>query len=278
MGRQAIAMKGQRADIDGMKDQPAFDRRDLTGSFDIVGDVHGCADELETLLGMLGHEVTWSDGEVTVTPAKGRTIVFVGDLTDRGPRTPDVLRIVMALMEQGAALCVEGNHDNKFLRWLNGANVKTGHGLQASIDQMAGENPAFHARVRKLLAGLPPYLWLDDGKLVVAHAGLKEEMIGQISGKIRSFALYGDTTGETDGFGFPVRRNWALEYRGESSIVYGHVAAPEVQAVNNTWCIDTGCCFGGALSALRWPEKQIVSTPATKRWFEADRPFADRTR
>ncbi len=261
-----------------MNAKPAFDRRELTGPFDIIGDVHGCADELEMLLGMLGHEVAWADGEATVTPAKGRTVVFVGDLTDRGPRTPDVLRIVMALAERGAALCVEGNHDNKFLRWLNGANVKTSHGLQASVDQMAGEDPAFHARVRKLLAGLPPYLWLDGGKLVVAHAGLKEDMIGREGGKVRSFALYGDTTGETDGYGSPVRLNWALEYRGESAIVYGHVAAPDVQAVNNTWCIDTGCCFGGALTALQWPEKKIVSTPATKVWFEGSRPLADKTR
>lgn len=261
-----------------MRETPPFDRRDLTGPFDIIGDVHGCADELETLLDMLGYEVAWAGREVAVTAPAGRMAVFVGDLTDRGPRTPDVLRIVMAMADAGAALCVEGNHDNKFLRWLSGAQVKTGHGLQASIDQMAGEDPAFHARVRQFLTGLPPYLWLDGGRLVVAHAGLKEEMIGKTGGKVRSFALYGDTTGETDGYGSPVRLNWALDYRGESAIVYGHVAAPDVQAVNNTWCIDTGCCFGGALTALQWPEKKIVATPATKRWFEANRPLADRTR
>jgi len=260
-----------------MSDKHAFDRRELTGPFDIIGDVHGCADELETLLGLLGYEVAWAGREAAVAPPAGRMAVFVGDLTDRGPRTPDVLRIVMAMADTGAALCVEGNHDNKFLRWLSGARVTTGHGLQASIDQMAGEDPAFHARVRKFLTGLPPYLWLDGGRLVVAHAGLKEEMIGRTGGKVRAFALYGDTTGETDGYGSPVRLNWALDYRGEPAIVYGHVAAPEVQAVNNTWCIDTGCCFGGKLTALQWPEKKIIETPATKRWFEANRPLADRT-
>lgn len=259
-------------------DRPSFDRRELTGPFDLIGDVHGCADELEELLGLLGYGVEWSGGDVRVTAPAGRIVVFVGDLVDRGPRTPDVLRIAMAMAEQGDALCVDGNHDNKFARWINGANVKAAHGLQASIDQMAAEDPAFHARVRKYLASLPPYLWLDDGKLVVAHAGLKDEMICHVNGKIRSFALYGDTTGETDGFGNPVRRNWALEYRGEAAIVYGHVAAPDVQETNNTWCIDTGCCFGGRLTALRWPERELVSVPARQVWFEGSRPLSERTR
>ena len=256
----------------------AFDRRELTGPFDIVGDVHGCCDELESLLAELGYEVEWSGESVTVTPPEGRTFVFVGDLVDRGPRVPDTLRIAMAMVEAGSGLCVEGNHDNKFGRMLSGANVKLGHGLQASADQMAGETPAFKAKARSFVDSLPPYLWLDGGRLVVAHAGLKEDMLGRSDGKVRSFALYGDTTGETDGFGYPVRRNWALEHDGEPAIVYGHVAAPEVQAVNNTWCLDTGCCFGGRLTALRWPEKELVSVPAKRTYYVPDRPFADRTR
>ncbi len=258
--------------------KPSFDRRELAGPFDIVGDVHGCCDELEALLALLGYEVQWSGREVSVTPPAGRTLVFVGDLVDRGPRSPDVLRIAMAMAAAGTALCVEGNHDNKFLRWLSGANVKPAHGLQASIDQMAEEDPAFRAAVRKYVGSLPIYLWLDGGALVVAHAGIKQEMIGKDGGKVRSFALYGETAGETDGFGNPVRLNWALEHGGETAIVYGHVAGPEVQALNNTWCIDTGCCFGGALTALRWPERELVSVPARKVWFEGSRPLADRIR
>lgn len=256
----------------------SFDRRDLTGPFDIIGDVHGCCDELVQLLDLLGYQVEWTGPEVQVTPPPGRTLVFVGDLVDRGPRSPDVLRIAMAMAEAGTALCVEGNHDHKFARWLSGANVRTGHGLQASIGQMAGESPAFHARVRKFLSALPPYLWLDGGRLVVAHAGLKAEMVGQAGGKVRSFALYGDTTGETDGYGSPVRRNWALAHSGEPAIVYGHVAAPGVQAVNNTWCIDTGCCFGGELTALRWPEREVVKVQAQRAYFDAAQPFTERSR
>lgn len=256
----------------------AFDRRELTGPFDIVGDVHGCGEELEELLGLLGYDVAWDGQDVSVTAPAGRTLVFVGDLVDRGPRVPDVLRIAMAMVESGAALCVEGNHDNKFARWLGGANVKTRHGLQQSVDQMDGESPAFKAEVRNFIARLPPYLWLDGGKLVVAHAGLKRDMIGRVDGKVRSFALYGDTTGETDGYGNPVRVNWAMEYSGDAAIVYGHVAAPDVQAINNTWCIDTGCCFGGRLTALRWPERELVSVAAKRVHYVGSRPFEDRTR
>lgn len=255
-----------------------FDRRELTGPFDIIGDVHGCCDELEELLGVLGYDVTWSGQDVSVTPPAGRMLVFVGDLVDRGPRSPDVLRIAMAMAEAGTGLCVEGNHDSKFGRWLSGANVKPTHGIQQSIDQMDRESPAFKAAARNFVTHLPPYLWLDGGKLVVAHAGLQADMVGQTNGKVRSFALYGDTTGETDGYGSPVRLNWALEHGGEPAIVYGHVAAPDVQAVNNTWCIDTGCCFGGRLTALRWPERELVSVAAHRVHYEAVRPLADRTR
>lgn len=255
-----------------------FDRRELTGPLDIVGDVHGCADELELLLAQLGYRVEWAGKDVAVMPPPDRTLVFVGDLVDRGPRIADVLRIAMTMAEQGTALCVEGNHENKLSRWLGGAKVKTGHGLQMSIDQLEAETPAFRAKAKAFIDSLPPYLWLDGGNLVVAHAGLREDMIGETGGKIRSFALYGDTSGETDGYGLPVRRNWALEHDGEPAIVYGHVAAPDVQAVNNTWCLDTGCCFGGRLTALRWPERELASVPAAREYFTPARPLTARTR
>ncbi len=68
--------------------------------------------------------------------------------------------------------------------------------------------------MQTFLDGLVSHYVLDDGKLVVAHAGMKEEMQGRGSAKVRDFALYGETTGETDEFGLPVRYNWAAEYRG----------------------------------------------------------------
>ena len=256
--------------------QPLWtDKRADTGPFDIIGDVHGCADELENLLRELGYGIAWNAArEVTVTPPPGRKAIFVGDLGDRGPRTPDVLRIAMQMQESGSAHVIQGNHDRKLFRWLDGRNVTIGHGLQQSIDQLSAEDAAFRTKAKTFLDGLRSHAWLDGGRLAVAHAGLKEEMIGRGSSAVREFALYGDTTGEMDEFGLPVRRDWAAEYRGDTSVIYGHVATSEIQWVNNTLCIDTGCVYGGKLTALRWPEKQIVSVPAARVYYEPTRPLA----
>ncbi len=267
-------------DIDGAeirRDPLWTDKRARSGPFDIIGDVHGCCDELETLLERLGYSVAWSetDGErtVSVAPPAGRTALFVGDLVDRGPRSPDVLRIAMAMAEAGDALVVEGNHENKLSKWLDGRNVKVGHGLQETIDQLEQASGAFRSRVQSFLKDLRSHYWLDGGKLCIAHAGLREDLIGRGSGAVRAFALYGETTGETDEFGLPVRANWAAAYRGDTTVVYGHVASPEAEWVNNTICIDTGCVFGGKLTALRWPERELVSVAAAKTYFQPAKPL-----
>ena len=253
------------------------DRRDVTGPFDIFGDVHGCADELIELMQLLGYGVELDgngDGRrASITTPPGRRAIFVGDLVDRGPRSPDVLRIVMSMVEAGQALCVPGNHDAKFLRWLNGRNVKPTHGLDLTIAQMEAEPLGFRAPVKTFLDGLVSHVWIDDGRLVVAHAGIKDEMIGRSSGQVREFCLYGETTGETDDFGLPIRYHWAAEYRGATTVVYGHTPVPDAEWLNNTLCIDTGCCFGGKLTALRWPEREVVSVPARATYAEPRRPF-----
>jgi protein phosphatase len=253
------------------------DQRHESGPFDIIGDVHGCAGELEQLLTQLGYSVQFeSEGEdrhVVSTAPEGRRAVFVGDLVDRGPRSPDVLRIVMAMVEAGHALAVPGNHDVKFVRWLNGKQLKLSHGLDRTVQQFESETPAFKTKVKKFLDGLVSHAWLEDGKLAIAHAGIREDMMGRSSGAVREFCLYGETSGETDQFGLPVRYNWASEYRGATTIVYGHTPVPEAEWLNNTLCIDTGCCFGGNLTALRWPEKEIVSVAAAEVYSPPVRPF-----
>jgi protein phosphatase len=259
--------------------QPLWtDKRADRGHFEIVGDVHGCGDELEALLAALGYRVTWVEADGARVPAvtapEGRKVVFVGDLVDRGPRVPDVLRIAMAMAESGSAYVVNGNHDRKLMRWLAGQKVTVSHGLQVSIDQLQGEGEAFRERVKAFLETLLSHVWLDGGKLAVAHAGLKEEMIGRGSPAVREFALFGDTTGEVDEYGLPVRLDWAADYRGATSVVYGHTATSEAQWVNNTICIDTGCVFGGKLTALRWPERELVSVPAARTYYEPTRPLA----
>ncbi|MFF3364413.1 MULTISPECIES: polynucleotide kinase-phosphatase [Streptomyces] len=237
----------------------------LTGPFDIIGDVHGCSAELESLLSKLGYD----DG---VHP-EGRTAVFVGDLVDRGPDSPGVLRRVMDMVEAGHALCVPGNHENKYGRHLKGRNVQHTHGLAETIAQMDGESEEFRARVRTFIDGLVSHYVLDGGKLVVCHAGLPEKYHGRTSGRVRSHALYGDTTGETDEFGLPVRYPWAEDYRGRAAVVYGHTPVPEATWLNNTICLDTGAVFGGRLTALRWPERELVDVPAERVWYEPARPL-----
>ncbi|MFG3295365.1 polynucleotide kinase-phosphatase [Streptomyces sp. NPDC048179] len=237
----------------------------LTGPFDIVGDIHGCASELESLLAKLGY----ADG---VHP-DGRTAVFVGDLVDRGPDSPGVLRRVMSMVASGNALCVPGNHENKYGRYLKGRKVQHTHGLAETIEQMEGESEEFAKQVREFIDGLVSHYVLDGGKLVVCHAGLPEKYHGRTSGRVRSHALYGDTTGETDEFGLPVRYPWAEDYRGRAAVVYGHTPVPEASWLNNTICLDTGAVFGGKLTALRWPERELVDVPAERVWYEPARPL-----
>ena len=249
--------------------QPLWnDRRGDHGPFDIIGDIHGCRSELESLLGKLGYDNGAAHPE-------GRKVVFLGDLVDRGPDIPGVLRIVMKMVESGTALCLPGNHEMKLLRKLRGREVQITHGLAESLEQLEREPPEFQKQVMGFIDPLVSHYVLDDGKLVVAHAGLKESMQGRGSGKVRDFALYGETTGETDEFGLPVRYNWASEYRGRAMVVYGHTPVPEPEWLNGTINIDTGCVFGGRLTALRYPEKEIVSVPAERTWCQAAKPFLD---
>src|SRR6266852_3402504 len=242
------------------------------GPFDIIGDVHGCFDELQELLEQLGYEIHAED-EFRVSHPLGRKVVFLGDLVDRGPAVPNVLRLVMSTVGTGSALCVPGNHDVKLLRKLKGKDVRLTHGLAASVEQLEKESAEFREKVAQFIDGLVSHYVLDDGKLVVAHAGLKESMQGRASGAVRDFALYGETTGETDEFGLPIRYDWTSEYRGKAMLVYGHTPVPEAEWLNNTINIDTGCVFGCKLTALRYPERELVSVPAAHTYWEPSKPF-----
>jgi protein phosphatase len=246
------------------------DRRSDHGPFDLIGDIHGCGDELEELLGKLGYA---PDSAGIQRHPEGRKVVFLGDLVDRGPRVPAVLRIVMSMVEAGSALCVPGNHDAKLLRWLRGKKVTIGHGLERSIEQLEEESPDFRVRVAAFLDGLVSHYVLDGGRLVAAHAGMKQEMQGRASGRVRDFALYGETTGEVDELGLPVRLDWAAEYRGPAMVVYGHTPVAEPRWLNRTINVDTGCVFGGALTALRYPELELISVPAREVYAGTPRDF-----
>lgn len=258
--------------------QPLWNnRKHEHGPFDIIGDIHGCGEELIELLRQLGYRVEEdAAGEYgyRVAHPEGRKAVFLGDLVDRGPKIVQVLRLVMSMSASGTAYCVPGNHDAKLVKALSGKDVQRTHGLADSLEQLAAEPEGFRTQVREFLDNLVSHYVFDEGKLVVAHAGMKEEMQGRGSGKVREFALYGETTGETDEFGLPVRVDWAADYRGKAMVVYGHTPLAEAEWLNRTINIDTGCVFGGKLTALRYPERECISVPARQMYYAPVRPLA----
>lgn len=257
------------AEVDVVRKPLPCDARHERGPYDIIGDIHGCGDELEELLAKLGYRIAWGyngdERTVRVEAPAGRRVIFLGDLVDRGPRTPDVMRIVMAMVAAGHALCILGNHDVKLLRWLEGRKVKIAHGNGETIAQMELESPRFRQSVATFLEALPSQLWLDGGQLVVAHAGIRQEMVGRHTGAVREFCLYGETK-EGDDPEDPVARDgWIHDYRGPVYVAYGHVPRPEAVWVGRTIGLDTACVFGGRLTALKWPEREIVHVVARTR-------------
>jgi protein phosphatase len=248
-------------------------KRHETGPFDIIGDIHGCFDETVELLRKLGYVVQVDETLPKARHPEGRRALFLGDLVDRGPKSPAVLRLVMAMVQEGTALCVPGNHDIKLKRKLEGRDVRLTHGLAETMRQLENEPEEFIVSVKTFLDGLVSHYVLDGGKLVVAHAGMKGSLQGRASGRVREFALYGESTGETDEYGLPVRSNWAADYRGRARVVYGHTPVPTAEWLNKTISIDTGCVFGGALTALRYPENELVSVPAARMYYEPIKPL-----
>jgi protein phosphatase len=248
--------------------QPLWNNRKWDhGPFDIIGDVHGCYEELVELLERLGYKMA-ADGAV---PPLGRKAVFLGDLVDRGPMAPQVVELVRAMVTVGHALCVPGNHDVKFVRAARGRKVQLTHGLARTVEQYALRESVYSGELvaaADFLDQLISHYVLDEGRLVVAHAGLTQPLQGRSSGMVREFCLYGDVTGETDEEGYPVRRDWSVNYRGPAKVVYGHIVVPRAEWINNTINIDTGCVFGGRLTALRYPELELVSVPAHRAYVE----------
>ncbi|SMR71141.1 polynucleotide 3'-phosphatase/polynucleotide 5'-hydroxyl-kinase/polynucleotide 2',3'-cyclic phosphate phosphodiesterase [Aliiroseovarius halocynthiae] len=277
--RQVQIMKSPE-DVDALEiaREPLWtDNRADHGPFDIIGDIHGCFDELTELLGTLGYVIdpfeAGSEDLIRARHPEGRTAFFVGDITDRGPRNLDALRLVMGMCDEGSGRCVVGNHDFKLNKWLKGRNVTQTHGLDLTVSELEKTSDAFRKQVSEFIWDLRSHAWLADGNLVIAHAGLKEEMHGRGSGHVRNFAMFGETTGEVDEFGLPVRLEWARDYRGKADVVFGHTPMADAEWLNHTMCIDTGCVFGGKLTALRWPERETVSVPAKTQYAIPAKPL-----
>ncbi|MCM3756494.1 bis(5'-nucleosyl)-tetraphosphatase PrpE [Sporosarcina aquimarina] len=228
--------------------------------FDIIGDIHGCYDELLDLLNTLGYSLK---SGIPIHPS-GRELAFVGDGMDRGPSSLQVMQLLFALQDKGQLIYSPGNHCNKLYRFAKGNNVQQTHGLETTIAELDSlsqkEKTQILNRYQHFYEALPLYHQLDSGKLIIAHAGLSEQLIGvPFSRAVRTFVLYGDITGKTLPDGRPDRRDWAKHYHGTPWIVYGHTPVKEPRFKHHTVNIDTGCVFGGKLTALRWPELETVS-------------------
>ncbi|WP_203246016.1 bis(5'-nucleosyl)-tetraphosphatase PrpE [Sporosarcina beigongshangi] len=231
--------------------------------FDIIGDIHGCFDELIVLIQKLGYSMK---NDIPVHP-DGRQLAFVGDAMDRGPNSLKTLQLLFDMQDAHALHYSPGNHCNKLYRFVKGSNVQVTHGLETTAAEINAlskvQRKQFLNRYRQFYEALPLYQTLNDGKLLIAHAGIPERLIGiPYSEKVRVFVLYGDITGETLPNGKPVRRDWAKQYNGQACIVYGHTPVKEARFLQQTVNVDTGCVFGGKLTALRYPEMDVVSVPS----------------
>jgi len=250
------------------------DRSADSGPFDIIGDVHGCLRELRLLLERLGYRRPTP--RAPYAHPRDRRAVFLGDLVDRGPRIVETARLAMAMAAAGSALCVPGNHDAELASILRGEapDAAPGPGTARSLEQIeaaARAGRVFTAAFPEFVGSLPAHLLLDGGRLAVAHAGLRAEYIGRDSQVVRRFALFGENTGGLDRYGLPVRVNWARGYAGRTFVVYGHTPVPRPETIGNTMNIDTGCVYGGALTALRWPERRTVAVRAPRIYYRSPR-------
>lgn len=237
---------------------------------DIIGDIHGCFSELKELISKLGYK--WDTGGIPSHP-ENRALGFVGDLTDRGPESLRVIELVWELVTQrNQAYYAPGNHCNKLYRFFLGNKVQIAHGLETTVAEYESlykkERQSIRKKFIELYEKAPLFVVLDNHKLIIAHAGIKEELIGQKHAKVKEFVLYGDITGEKHPDGSPVRRDWAKSYHGEACIVYGHTPVKAPRILNHTYNIDTGAVFGGQLTALRYPEMELISVPSTMPYAE----------
>ncbi len=231
---------------------------------DVIGDIHGCYDELVSLISTLGYQKK----ENNYLHPDGRKLAFVGDLTDRGPRSLDVIRFVASLVAERQAYYVPGNHCDKLYRYFLGRHVSIRHGLETTVAELKQLSEKEYETIRHtfmtLVERAPHYHVLDEGRLVLAHAGIRSHDVGKTGKRVKTFVLYGDITGEANPDGTPVRLDWAKHHKGPQWIVYGHTPVRQPRFLHRSVNIDTGCVFGGYLSALRYPEMDIVQVPSTQ--------------
>ncbi len=253
-------------------------RNEISGPFDIIGDIHGCFDEAVELLLKLNYEINETPFNslnfgIHVSHPEKRQLIFVGDLVNKGPDSVETLKLVMSIINSGIGWCVKGNHEVKLHALIKGKNVENKPSLKETIKQLKKENQEFINQLDAFLDSLPSYYLFDGGKLAIAHAGIKEHMQGEFSKEVRKFCIYGQSKDKLDQSDIPGKYNWALDYKGKAIVVYGHTPVAKTDWVNNTINIDTGCVYGGHLTALRYPEMELVSVKAKEVYSKPAKTF-----
>ncbi len=210
----------------------------------VIGDVHGCYYELKELITNLQSKY-----------GKDILIISVGDNVDRGDYNLKTLDLCIELFNEGKFIEVQSNHMDKFVRWLKGSNVKISYGMQKTVDEFLNLPKTIQEQYRKKIieyySSAPLYVIVNK-ETVIAHAGIKDDMIGKTGKKVKSFVLYGQTTGRYTPEGFPERLDWTKERKLKANspkIVYGHVVFQKPYINNKCYGIDTGCVFGNKLTA-----------------------------
>lgn len=256
---------------------------DVGAGIDFIGDVHGCFEELITLLQKLGYK---EDDEGLFTHPEGRKFMSVGDVMSRGPHSLESMLFFMKHVRQELAYMTDSNHGWKIVRWLDGRNVTLHHGDEKvaeefeQYEKMYGSEKTAELKedLKSFLMSAPShYVLMKNGvyTAVCTHAGIKDEYIGKTSPAISDFSRYGDTDGFNED-GKPVRKDWFVHHKGSMLIIWGHDPKPQPLVINNTINIDQGVVFGGKLTALRYPETEFVSVKAAKDYSgDTDNPLIE---
>ncbi|MDM5234548.1 polynucleotide kinase-phosphatase [Lysinibacillus pakistanensis] len=245
----------------------------VDAGLDIIGDIHGCYDELLELLKKLEYEV---NNEGYFIHPQGRRFVSVGDIMSRGPKSIKTMEFFERHIERGLAFMTDSNHGWKIARWLDGRNVSLHHGDElVEAEFMDYENTyggaqtaALKARLAKCLLAAPShYVLMNKGlaSAVVTHAGIRDRYIGKQSSRISDFCRYGDVQ-ELNISGKPIRNDWFTEHQTSQLIIWGHDPKINPLKQNHTLNIDQGVVFGGQLTAFRYPEQTIISVNAYKNY------------
>lgn len=229
---------------------------ETTTPLDIIGDVHGCFNELMSLVELLGYD------RQGIHP-DGRKLVFLGDLCDRGPFNADVFDWVYTRWKRGDLYWCMGNHDNKLFRWMKGNPVQVDvHGYGITARQMSVRYKDLDERERigkALLETLPHKIEFRAHNLVCVHA---------YPGDTPEECYYGLRNAKRQ------RLSWWENWEGGEDgvfVAFGHYWMNDPTPYPRHVCLDTSCCRGGTLTAMRWPEQEIHEVKAFG-YYDPDYP------